>query len=283
MGRFEPDNPAHRKGCHGAARDGSLDARIHMSLRRSEQAICGFAAVSALYAKRPEAIRRLFFDAARSRMCGEISRWLAANKKVYRQVAPEELEKVSGTVHHGGIVAIATAPEWVAPTQEEAEAWSLERKPIVLLDRIGNAHNLGAIARTAAFFGVKHLVIPEHPQQALPGEAAYRIAEGGLEHVKVWCVRDFVPFCRFISRTFALVGSTLDGEPLTSLTREGLNGKLLAARPTALVLGNEEEGIAPEVASICVRKVRIGGEGEVQSLNVSAAAAILIAAAVSKD
>ena len=254
-----------------------------MSLRRSEQAICGFAAVSALYAKRPEAIRRLFFDADRARSCGEISRWLASRKKVYRQVAPEELEKVSGTVHHGGIVAIASALEWIAPTEEQAGEWSLERKPVVLLDRIGNAHNLGAIARTAAYFGVRHIVIPEHPQQALPSEAAYRVAEGGLEHVTIWCVRDFVPFCRFISRTFALVGATLDGEPLESLTREGLNGKLLAARPTALVLGNEEDGIAPEIASLCARRVRVVGSGDVQSLNVSAAAAILIAAAVSNS
>lgn len=214
-------------------------------------------------------------------MSGAMSRWLAKNKKVYRQVRPGELEKVSGTVHHGGIVAIADAPAWVAPTQEEVEGWSLDRRPVVLLDRIGNAHNLGAIARTAAFFGVKHIVIPDHPQQALPGEAAYRIAEGGLEHLSVWCVRDFLPFCKFIARTFALVGASLDGEPLTAFTRDGLNGKLLASRPTAIVLGNEEDGLAPEVAAACARLVRVAGGGNIQSLNVSAAAAILIAAAVS--
>lgn len=252
-----------------------------MTLRRSEQAICGFAAVSALYARRPEAIRRLFFDEETGRRCGAISSWLSKRKKIYRQVATDELERVGGTVHHGGIVAIADAPELIAPTEEQVAEWSLDRRPVVLLDRIGNAHNVGAIARTAAFFGVNHIVIPDHPQQALPGEAAYRIAEGGLEYVNVWCVRDFLPFCRFIRQTFALVGASLDGEPVASLTREGINGKLLAARPTALVLGNEEEGIAPEVAKLCTRLVRLPGAGTVQSLNVSAAAAIFLAAAVS--
>ena len=92
-------------------------------------------------------------------------------------------------------------------------------------------------------------------------------------------VRDFVPLCMFIGRTFALVGASLDGEPPGSLTRAGLNGRLLAGRPTALVLGNEEEGIAPEVAAVCARLVRVSGAGNMQSLNVSAAAAILIAAA----
>jgi TrmH RNA methyltransferase len=254
-----------------------------MSLRRNEQAVCGLAAVSALYARRPEAIRRLFFDEAKAKMCGSMSSYLAKRKKIYRQVDAAELEKVSGTVHHGGIVAIADTPARLAPTEEEVSKWALDGRPVVLLDRIGNAHNLGAIVRTAAFFGVRHVVIPEHPLQAMPGEAAYRVAEGGLEYVTVWCVREFVPFCQFIRRTFALVGASLTGEPLESLTRTGLNGKLLSGRPTALVLGNEEGGIAPEVAAVCNRLVRVAGGEKMQSLNVSAAAEILIAAAVSAN
>jgi len=254
-----------------------------MSLPRSEQAICGYTAVSALFERRRDAIKRLFFDENKSRMCGEMSRWLAARKKIYRQITSAELEKVSGTVHHGGIVAIAEAPDWLTPSEEEVARWVEENRPVLLLDRIGNAHNLGAIARTAAYFGVRHIVIPEHPQQAIPSEAAYRIAEGGLEYLTVWRVGNFVEFCKFIRRTFALVGASLQGEPLVSLSRAGLNGALLSGRPTALVLGNEEQGIAPEIAGVCNRLVRVGGKENVQSLNVSAAAAILIAAAVTHD
>lgn len=253
-----------------------------MSLRRSEQAICGFTAVSALFARRREAIKRLFFDEPTSKRCGEMSRWIAANKRIYRQVRPEELEKVGGTVHHGGIVAIADAPEWIAPTEDDIAAWVKEGLPVLLLDRIGNAHNLGAIARTAAHFGVRHIVIPDHPQQAMPGEAAYRVAEGGLEHVTVWCVVEFVKLCRFLRRDFNVVGADLRGEPLESLNRVSLNGPATPGRPTAIVLGNEEDGLAPEIASACTRLVRIPGTGAVQSLNVSAAAAILIAAAVTR-
>lgn len=253
-----------------------------MSLSRSEQVVCGSAAVFALYARRPDAIKRLFFDAATARRCGEMSRWLAARRKIYRQVETAELARVAGTVHHGGIVAVAAAPGWIAPTQDEASTWVADDRPVVLLDRIGNAHNLGAIVRTAAYFGVRHIVMPDHPGQAMPGEAAYRVAEGGMEYVNVWCVIDFVAFCRFIRRSFALVGASLQGEPVASLTRAGLNGKLLSGRPTALVLGNEEDGITPEIAAVCNRIVRVPGGGSVQSLNVAAAAAILIAAAVSK-
>jgi TrmH RNA methyltransferase len=250
-----------------------------MSLRRSEQAICGFAAVSALFARRPEAIRRLFFDSDRARSSGAMSKWLAARKKIYRQVESAELEKVSGTVHHGGIVAIATEPPLLAPTEDDVAAWVAEARPVVLLDRIGNAHNLGAIVRTAAFFGVRHVILASHPQQALPGEAAYRVAEGGFEYLTVWCVEDMAVFGKYLRRSFALVGATLEGEPITSFTREGINGKLLSGRPTALILGNEERGIAPEIAKVCNRLVKVAGGLNIQSLNVSAAAAILIASA----
>lgn len=211
-----------------------------------------------------------------------MSKWLAARKKIYRQVDAAELEKVSGTVHHGGIVAIAVERALLAPTEEDVAGWVLEARPVVLLDRIGNAHNLGAIVRTAAFFGVRHVIIPNHRQQALPGEAAYRVAEGGFEYLTVWCVEDLAVFGKYLRRSFALVGATLDGEPITSLTREGLNGRLLSGRPTALVLGNEEGGIAPGIAKVCNRLVKVAGEANIQSLNVSAAAAVLIAAAMSK-
>jgi len=69
---------------------------------------------------------------------------------------------------------------------KQVRDWAKGRLPLVLLDRIGNAHNLGAIVRTAAFLGVEHVVVPNHPQQALPGEAAHRVAEGGMEHVEIF-------------------------------------------------------------------------------------------------
>src|SRR5688572_28527944 len=154
-------------------------------MKPKEIPICGLAAVKAKFEREPASIIRLFFDFQTGKKVGAISKALAATRRVYRQVEPAELEKIAGTIHHGGIVAIVEAKALRTPRPQDLQNWAKARAPLVLLDRIGNAHNLGAIARTAAFFGVRHIIVPEHAQQALPGEAAHRVAEGGLDQLEV--------------------------------------------------------------------------------------------------
>src|SRR6185436_4343775 len=174
----------------------------------------------------------------------------------------------AGSVHHGGIVAVVAAPVLRAPLPAEIRTWAGQRAPLLLLDRIGNAHNLGAIARTAGFFGVRRIVLPNHPEAALPGEAAYRVAEGGLEVVEILRAPDFTPFIRDIA--------TAGYEVIGAAARGGQLGRREShAKPIALVLGSEEHGLAPEVAAACTRLVTIPGSGQLESLNVSVAAAVL--------
>src|SRR5580700_3691798 len=156
--------------------------------KSKELTICGLAAVQARFERAPGSIRRLYFDYATGRKIGAMCQALAAGKMIYRCVEPAELEKIAGSVHHGGIVAVVGAPALGAPRENEVRAWAARGEPVLLVDRIGNAHNLGAIARTAAFFGVRTMVLTEHPSAALPNDAAYRVAEGGLEHLDIFCV-----------------------------------------------------------------------------------------------
>ena len=241
--------------------------------------VCGLAAVRALFAKDAGAIQRLYFDYATGRRIGVICKALAVARKIYRCVEPAELEKIAGTVHHGGIVAVIGPRVLRPPRSEEVRRWAQAGEPLLLLDRIGNAHNLGAVVRTAAFFGVERLVIPVHPQQALPGEATYRVAEGGMEYVEVYCVKSLVEFIRQLRPFYTVVGAAVHGAALL-IPDAGHGTRTLKSgagppRPVALVLGNEEHGLAPEVAAACERLVRIPGGGAVESLNVSAAAAVL--------
>jgi len=147
---------------------------------RDELKICGLAAVRARFARDPGSIQRLFFDYATGRQVGIMSKVLAQAKKVYRCVEPAELEKIAGSVHHGGIVAVVMAPELRAPGADELQAWARRGESLLVLDRIGNAHNLGAIARTAAFFGVPRMVIPDDVAAARPNDAAHRGGRGGI-------------------------------------------------------------------------------------------------------
>ncbi len=240
-----------------------------MSTPAPELVLCGAAAVQARFARDPGSIKRLFFDVPHSRKLGAMCKALAAAKKVYRCVPPAELEKVAGTVHHGGVVGIVAAPALIAPSAKTIAGWAAQRTPLVVLDRIGNAHNLGAIARSSAYFGVSDIIIPSHPSAALPGEAAHRVAEGGLEHLTIWRVPDLPAFLR----TLAAAGY----EVLGAATRGGAPvSRGAGAKPFALVMGNEENGMAPEVAKACTGLVTLAGSGKVESLNVSVAAAVLL-------
>lgn len=238
-------------------------------MRNDELVICGLSAVRARFARDPDSIRRLFFDEPTARQIGLMCRTLAAARKVYRCVPPDELAAVSGTVHHGGIVAVVTAPVLRAPLPADLERWAASREPVLVLDRIGNAHNLGAIARSAAFFGVQHLVVPFSPEAALPGEAAFRVAEGGMEAVTFWRVPRIPDFLRALRTAgYEVVGAAAHGgRP---------DGAASPAAPVVLVLGNEEQGLASDVATACSRLVTLPGSGRVESLNVSVAAAVLL-------
>jgi TrmH RNA methyltransferase len=236
-----------------------------------ELKLCGLAAVHARFARDPASIQRLFYDAALGQRVGAICKVLAAAKKVYRQVDSAELEKVAGSLHHGGVVAVVTPVPLKTPGAADIAAWAQAGEAVLVLDRIGNAHNLGAIARTAGFFGVPRIVIPDHPNAAKPTEAAHRVAEGGLEFVDVWQTRDLVGLVRELGAAgYDVVGAaTRGGRPELAAAGAG-------RKPVALVLGNEEHGLTPVVAAACGRLVTIPGGGKIESLNVSVAGAVLL-------
>ena len=227
--------------------------------------ICGANAVAALFARRAADVQRLFYLRDQRSAVGDWCALLARGKKPYRMVEAEELEKVAGTPHHGGIVAVAkprvpTILDLAAPPKV---------KLLLVLDGIGNPHNLGAIARCAAYFGVPALLIGEGIGHAMPSPAAYRTAEGGLEYLDLYRTRDLPRALSFFDPYYRTVAATLEksAAPLADLPRD---------RPVALVLGSEEHGISPPVAAACRRQVRIPGSGRVQSLNVAQAAAVLL-------
>jgi RNA methyltransferase, TrmH family len=240
--------------------------------RHDELRICGLSAVRARFARDAGSIQRLFFDYRTGRQVGVMSKVLAQAKKIYRCVEPAELEKIAGTVHHGGIVAVVSVKPLRSVTGADVQEWARRRDSLVVLDRIGNAHNLGAIARTVAFFGIPRIVIPDDPGAAKPNDAAYRVAEGGLEHVEVRSTASLVSLTRDLAAAnYEVIGAATRSERPHSTPRRPSD-----AKPVALVLGNEEQGLAPEVAAACTRLVTIPGSGRIESLNVSVAAAVLM-------
>ncbi len=232
----------------------------------SDDRICGLNAVAALFTCRLDSVVRLFYADGLKERAGPLCAEMARLHRPYRLLPDDELEKAAGTPHHGGIVAIATSRpvgmmDFVRPP----------RHPVLLvLDGIGNPHNLGAIARSAAFFGIKAMVLHDTPLQAMPSDAAYRVAEGGLEHLEVFRTRNLRKALLALDPHYRTVAATLtdDAVPPGALPRD---------RPVALVLGNEERGVGFEALETCRRRIRIPSRGAVQSLNVAQAAAVLLA------
>jgi RNA methyltransferase, TrmH family len=230
--------------------------------------VAGLNAVAALFAGDPAGVERLFFEERLRPELAEFCRLLAAARKPYRQVGADELQRVAGTEHHGGVVAVARLRPLARFDAEAAKAWAAADEKLLLLDGVGNPHNLGAIARTAAFFGLRRLVLSDHPTQAVPSDAAYRVAEGGLDRLALYRAQRFATVLKRLKPHYRVIGAALGrGRP----PRELGGGK-----PVALVLGNEEAGLGAATLAACDAVVTIPGAGDVQSLNVSAAAAILI-------
>jgi TrmH RNA methyltransferase len=232
--------------------------------------IAGLQAVSALFRRDPNQVIRLYYDEKMKKSVGGFCAEMAKRQRPYRLVEDSELQKIAGTVLHGGVVAAALPRLLPDFDLELAEDWAQAEEPVVILDGIGNPHNVGAIARTLAYFGVKHLLLSDHPGQAGLSDAAHRVAEGGLEFLDIHRVQGLAKVCRQLQAFYRVVGTSLDKRAV-DLARLPPD-----RRPLALVLGNEEHGLSAETLGACEAAIIIRGAGQVQSLNVSATAAILI-------
>lgn len=231
--------------------------------------VAGLPAVAALFATAPDRVEQLFFADEVKSSVGTFCAVLAHARKPYRLVGSEELERVSGSILHGGVVALAQPRRVSEFDAHHAAAWARDNRLLLLLDGVSNPHNLGAIVRTAAFFGLPRIVLSDHPWQALPSAASYRVAEGGLEYVDLYRGTRFVQVLATLRHSHLVIGAAAEGgRPIEALRR--------SERPFALVLGNEEDGLRPATLKACDEIVTIPGSGSVQSLNVAASAAILI-------
>jgi TrmH RNA methyltransferase len=230
--------------------------------------ITGLPAVQAVFAAAPERVEKLFFDGKASAKAGPFCAAMARARRPYRQADENELAHIAGTILHGGMVALVRP----RPVEDFAianpAAW-LRDGLLLVLDGVSNPHNFGAIVRTAAFMGVRRIILSDHPMQALPSDASYRVAEGGMEYVELYRTCRFTEALRKLRRTHRLVATAAEnGRPLRQFSH--------MSKPVALILGNEQEGLARATLGQCDDMVTIPGTGCVQSLNVSASAAILI-------
>lgn len=179
-----------------------------------------------------------------------------------------KLDEMSGGAKHQGVIAIAAEMNY--STVEEILAYAEERgeKPfIVLCDGIEDPHNLGAIIRTAECSGVHGVIIPKRRAVGLTSTVA-KSSAGALSHMRIAKVTNLaVTLDELKERGLWAYAADMDGTDYRSTDMRG---------GSVIVLGSEGFGISRLVKEKCDFVVSIKMYGQVNSMNVSCAAAVIL-------
>ena len=176
-----------------------------------------------------------------------------------------ELTERAGTRDHQGALALVE-PYRYADAYELAAA---ERPLLVVLDRVTDPRNLGAVARSADGAGATGIVVPAHGSPVVT-PAVVRASAGAVEHLSVAVVTNLARYLQEVKGGDLWIYGAAGGEGAPSMWETDLSGG------TALVFGAEGKGLRPLVRRTCDALVSIPLAGQVESLNVSVAAAILL-------
>jgi RNA methyltransferase, TrmH family len=241
-----------------------------------ELAVCGLNAVSAAGQYHPLTINRLFLREDRLKQFTGICKQLAERKRPYKICDNEELEHICKSVHHQGVVAMIEDPVIESLSMEDLDLWAEEGKTGLVLHSVGNDHNLGAIARAAAFFDAGYIVLNEKDTEARLSTSAYRVAEGAIEHLTIRKIANTAAFLKDASKKIITIGT----DPRARRRISDISGIVKSAKAktsaVALVLGNEETGLPQAVKDQCSHLLRIPGTGNIDSLNVAQSAALFL-------
>lgn len=199
----------------------------------------------------------------------EAERGRRSVRRVWRaaETSAEELERLCGSPDHQGVVAEVDPYPYADPDALLQHEGAL----LVALDQVQDPRNLGAICRSAEFAGAAGLAIPER-RSADVTAVACKASAGAVEHLDIARVRNLTDWLAE-AKTVGFWIWAADAGAAQAPWDADLSG------PTVLVLGSEGKGIRPRVASACDGRLALPKHGNLDSLNVSAAAAALLSEA----
>ena len=194
---------------------------------------------------------------------------LVKKYRIFIQRVP--LEKINRITrkNHQGVLAILSSVTYSNISNVMPEIYEAGKMPfLVALDGVTDVRNFGAIARTCECAGVDAIVIPERHSVSVSGDAM-KTSAGALNYLQV---------CREHSMQGAL--NYLKNNGCQIVGASGKTKKLYTevdyTVPTVIVMGSEDTGMQPEVEAVCDELVTIPEYGQINSLNVSVAAGIIM-------
>lgn len=217
-------------------------------------------------------IEKIYFrKGAEGQLLGELREICRARHLATQEVPVEKLNRLTRGNHQGVVARIATID--YADLHEVLAAIPEDQTPLVVVfDGVTDVRNFGAIARSAECAGAHALVVPVKNMAPVNAEAV-KSSAGALNRI---------PVCRVGSIRNTLMALKNEGLKTVAATEKS-NTLLFEADltgPVAIVMGSEDTGISKEVLKLCDVQLAIPIVGTIESLNVSAAAAVMLFEAV---
>ena len=204
---------------------------------------------------------------------GHIASTARARGIVVVDADKRKLDRMSVTHAHQGVIALCAVREYASVDDILAAARKKGEAPlIVVCDELSDPHNLGAVIRTACCAGAHGVIIPKRRSAGLTAVVA-KTSAGAVSHIPVARVPNITALLKQLKEEGVWIfGAAMNGT--TSLYSADLKG------PAAIVIGSEGSGMSRLVAQECDFTVSIPMKSDLDSLNASAAAAILLYEAV---
>lgn len=180
-----------------------------------------------------------------------------------------KLQDISGSEAHQGVLGLVSLKALMQQYHEFAEGLAVNPgTALVLLDEIQDPHNVGAIIRSAAAFGISGVLIPEHNQAPVTG-AVIKVSAGAAFSIPLISIGNINNTVRDLKRRgFFVYG--LEGDAKKSITGEPFDA------PALFIFGNEAKGIRLKTRELCDMLVSIPINPKCESLNVAASAAVAL-------
>lgn len=176
-----------------------------------------------------------------------------------------ELAKLSKSEHHEGVCVLAKKPRVLPVKSKKINPRADET--IILLDDVSNPHNIGAIIRTAAHFGVDSIFLKANTNPY--SSATIRVSEAGVFAISFFTYESLDEVSNFC-KTNKVEIYTTELKDSKSIYDTNFNKNSL------IILGAEKNGVSKEAKEIASRFISIPGTGAVESLNVSVACSVIL-------
>jgi len=239
--------------------------------RDNKQTVYGLRPVIEAIDSGQQIERVLIQNGLNSSLLGELRSKMSEHNVPFQYVPVEKLNKLTSG-NHQGVVATIGAVKYYSLTDilESAQAPDCPAMQplLVLLDRVTDVRNMGAIARTAECTGVGALIVPDRGSAAM-NEDAVKTSSGALLRL---------PVCREPNLKTVVNLVKQYGYQVVAATEKGAvhYRDVDFRKPTLLIMGNEETGISPDLLKMCDVRAKLPIVGEVASLNVSVAAGVFM-------